>query len=400
MHCSTILDREMVSRAAHALLAVLIVAGLAACDKMPLTAPTESTILLFANGSSVPLTGGVDLIATVTEKPGTPVQNGTLVTFTTTLGHVEPAEARTNNGRVTVRLVADGRSGTAKVTALSGGATKGELEIPIGGAAADNLVLRAEPTSVGGSGGTVQVIATVRDVTGNGLVGIPVTFSATAGQISPATVNTDTNGEARASLTTSRASKVTASAGSKTATVDVVYLAAPTISLTVTPSSPLIGQVAVFAITVTPATDGSPIQSIRIEFGDGSSVDLGNSSTSVSHVYTSPGTYTVRVTVTDVTGQQTEQVTVISVSAVVAVSVTGPPSVVINNSATFQASVAGGGTVLQYRWNFGDGTEQTTTIPQVTHTFTTLGAKIVSVTVTTSDGGTGTAQTQITVTSS
>lgn len=390
----------MVSRAAHALLAVLIVAGLAACDKMPLTAPTESTILLFANGSSVPLTGGVDLIATVTEKPGTPVQNGTLVTFTTTLGHVEPAEARTNNGRVTVRLVADGRSGTAKVTALSGGATKGELEIPIGGAAADNLVLRAEPTSVGGSGGTVQVIATVRDVTGNGLVGIPVTFSATAGQISPATVNTDTNGEARASLTTSRASKVTASAGSKTATVDVVYLAAPTISLTVTPSSPLIGQVAVFAITVTPATDGSPIQSIRIEFGDGSSVDLGNSSTSVSHVYTSPGTYTVRVTVTDVTGQQTEQVTVISVSAVVAVSVTGPPSVVINNSATFQASVAGGGTVLQYRWNFGDGTEQTTTIPQVTHTFTTLGAKIVSVTVTTSDGGTGTAQTQITVTSS
>ncbi len=390
----------MVSRAAHALLAVLIVAGLAACDKMPLTAPTESTILLFANGSSVPLTGGVDLIATVTEKPGTPVQNGTLVTFTTTLGHVEPAEARTNNGRVTVRLVADGRSGTAKVTALSGGATKGELEIPIGGAAADNLVLRAEPTSVGGSGGTVQVIATVRDVTGNGIVGIPVTFSATAGQISPATVNTDTNGEARASLTTSRASKVTASAGSKTATVDVVYLAAPTISLTVTPSSPLIGQVAVFAITVTPATDGSPIQSIRIEFGDGSSVDLGNSSTSVSHVYTSPGTYTVRVTVTDVTGQHTEQVTVISVSAVVAVSVTGPPSVVINNSATFQASVAGGGTVLQYRWNFGDGTEQTTTIPQVTHTFTTLGAKIVSVTVTTSDGGTGTAQTQITVTSS
>ena len=384
----------------RALVAVLILAGLAACDKVPLTAPTESTILLFANGSSVPLTGGVDLIATVTEKPGTPVQNGTLVTFTTTLGHVEPPEARTNNGRVTVRLVADGRSGTAKVTALSGGATKGELEIPIGGAATDNLVLRAEPTSVGGSGGTVQVIATVRDATGNGLVGIPVTFSATAGQISPATVNTDTNGEARASLTTSRASKVTASAGSKTATVDIVYLAAPTIALTVTPSSPLIGQVAVFAITVTPATDGSPIQSIRIEFGDGSSVDLGNSGTSVSHVYTSPGTYTVRVTVTDVTGQQTEQVTVISVSAVVAVSVTGPPSVVVNNSATFQASVAGGGTVLQYRWNFGDGTEQTTTIPQVTHTFTTLGAKIVSVTVTTSDGGTGTAQTQITVTSS
>jgi hypothetical protein len=62
----------------------------AGCDKVPLTAPTESTIQLFANGSSVPLTGGVDLIATVTEGPGTPVQNGTVVTFTTTLGRIEP----------------------------------------------------------------------------------------------------------------------------------------------------------------------------------------------------------------------------------------------------------------------------------------------------------------------
>jgi hypothetical protein len=81
------------------LAAALILATSAACDKVPLTAPTESTIALFAAGNVVPLNGSLDLVATVTEPAGTPVHNGTLVTFTTTLGRVEPAEARTTNGR-------------------------------------------------------------------------------------------------------------------------------------------------------------------------------------------------------------------------------------------------------------------------------------------------------------
>jgi adhesin/invasin len=387
----------MVSRAARGLVATILLITLVACDKVPLTAPTESTILLFANGSSVPLTGGVDLIATVTEKPGTPVQNGTLVTFTTTLGHIEPAEARTNNGRVTVRLLSDGRSGTAKVTALSGGATKGELEIPVGGAAADNLVLRAEPSSVGANGGTVQIIATVRDATGNPIVGVPVSFSTTAGQISPASATTDASGEARSSLTTTRQAEVTASAGSKSAKVTVTYTAAPTIAVSVTPTAPAIGEVVTFTITVTPATD-VPVQSIDIDFGDGTHTDLGASSTSASHVYATPGTFTVRVTVKDVTGQTSQQATVIAVSAVVAVSLTATPQdPSLNELVNFSAAVSGAGTVLQYRWDFGDGSQETTTVPNVKHAYTTIGTKVVSVTVTTSSGGTGSAQTQVSV---
>jgi PKD repeat protein len=400
MHASTILVREMVSRVIRVLAPLLVVAGLPACDKVPLTAPTESTILLFANGSSVPLTGGVDLVATVTEKPGTPVQNGTLVTFTTTLGRVDPPEARTTNGRATVRLFADGRSGTAKVTALSGGAAKAELEIPIGAGAADNLVLRAEPTAVGASGGTVQLIATVRDATGNAIPGVPVTFSTTAGQISPATVTSDANGEARTSLTTTRASTVTASAGSKTATVEVTYTGAPTIAIAVTPESPTTGEVVTFAITVTPATD-VPIQSIEIDFGDGRRTNLGSSSTSASHVYATAGTFTVRVIARDVTGQETEQATVIAVSALVGVSIDTDlapgENATIGVPVQFTALVSGAGTVLQYRWNFGDGSEQTTTIPTVMHTYTETGTKVISVSVLTSTGGTGTAQTQVTV---
>jgi Bacterial Ig-like domain (group 1)/PKD domain len=302
----------MVSRAVRGLAVMVLLVG-AGCDKVPLTAPTESTIQLFANGSSVPLTGGVDLIATVTEAPGTPVQNGTVVTFTTTLGRIEPPEARTTNGRATVRLLADGRSGTATVTALSGGATAGELEIPVGAAAADNLVLRAEPNFVGASGGTVQLIATVRDEAGNGVAGAPVTFSATAGRLSSGSVTTTGNGEATASLTTDRTSEVTARAGGQEATITIDRQEAPTVAVTVAPASPIVDQPAVFTVTVTPAEGGTPIQSVSIDFGDGDEVQLGSSSTTASHVYRETDDFTVTVVVRDVAGQETRQVLVISV---------------------------------------------------------------------------------------
>jgi len=111
---------------------------------MALTAPTKSVIALYA--SAAPANdGSFTLIATVTEEAGTPVQNGTLVTFTTTLGRLDPTSAETTNGQATVKLVAEGLSGTATVSAFSGGATSGSggtasnaatVTIALGGAAA------------------------------------------------------------------------------------------------------------------------------------------------------------------------------------------------------------------------------------------------------------------------
>ena len=107
-------------------LGLLLAAGLAvSCDRVPLTAPTESTIQLFSTAPSVPLNGSIDLIATITEQAGTPVPDGTLVSFTTTLGRLEPSETRTDNGKATVKLMAGTQSGTATVTAFSGAATGG-----------------------------------------------------------------------------------------------------------------------------------------------------------------------------------------------------------------------------------------------------------------------------------
>jgi hypothetical protein len=115
---------------------VTLVVAATGCDKVPLTAPTESTITLFATSTSVGSTGSTDLVATVVEQAGTPVQNGTVVSFTTTLGRIEPSEARTQNGKVTVRFTGDGRSGLATITAFSGAASNATLELPIGAAAA------------------------------------------------------------------------------------------------------------------------------------------------------------------------------------------------------------------------------------------------------------------------
>src|SRR6185436_7303951 len=107
----------------------------AGCDKVPLLAPTGSVITLIPSASGVGLNSELTITATVIENgvasggsggstsrsgAGTPVQNGTLVTFTTTVGRIEPAEARTHNGQVTVKLVTGTTSGLATITAYSG----------------------------------------------------------------------------------------------------------------------------------------------------------------------------------------------------------------------------------------------------------------------------------------
>jgi hypothetical protein len=291
----------------------LVACSVPGCDKMPLTAPTESSIQLFASGISVPLNGSVDIIATVTEQAGTPVQNGTVVTFTTSLGRIDPVEARTHNGKATARLIADGRSGTAVVTAFSGGAEQAELEIPIGAAVASTVILTANPSSVGASGGTVQLTAAVRDEGGDPVRGVLVTFATTAGTLSATSATTDQNGEARTTLTTTRQAEVTAIAGGQQAQVTVGVQALPAVSVTVSPATPIEDQPATFTITVTPSADGNPIQSISIDFGDGARLSLGNASTTASHTYDSSGTYTVRVRVRDTEGQEVTQVLVVSV---------------------------------------------------------------------------------------
>ena len=391
-----------------ALIALILAGG--GCTRMPLTAPSKSTIQLSA-APTVPLNGSVDVVATVIEGSGTPVQDGTLVSFTATLGHVEPPETRTEHGTVTVKFVAGTQSGMATVTALSGAATGpstgtgtdttaplgASVNIKVGGAAAKTVTLRADPATVPNTGGTVTLTALVLDENGGALSGVPVAFSASAGHLQSSIVNTNTSGEASTTLTTTGAAKVTATAGAVTSDpLDITVAALPTITLSASPSPATAGQPVSISVGVDATNASNPVRSVRIEFGDGDFEDLGAvaGTTSVSHVYNNDGGYTVKVTVTDAAGQQASQVLGVTVQPHAPVTVTlalTPSPANVNDVVTFTAAVTVGAGVTadRFDWVFGDGTTRTTTGASTTKIYTASGIFHTKVTVHASDGSTG-----------
>lgn len=70
-------------RAAHVAGLVLLALLATACDKVPLFAPSRSTITLTAGQRILSFNGSVKITAVVIAPSGTPVQNGTAVRFTT-----------------------------------------------------------------------------------------------------------------------------------------------------------------------------------------------------------------------------------------------------------------------------------------------------------------------------
>src|SRR5262245_10226213 len=203
-------------------LGVLTLLSAVACEKVPLLAPSGSTISLTASSNALSANGTTIIIGQVLEEAGTPPHSGTHVTFTTSLGRIEPADATTDiNGRVTVAFFAGGSNGTATISAISGGATTGvtgSLKIAVGTAAVGRVTVNASPASVPAVGGSSTVTAMVIDVNGNPLVATPVSFVTTAGSLSSGLSLTDTNGFASSILTTSAQSTVTASVGAQVTT--------------------------------------------------------------------------------------------------------------------------------------------------------------------------------------
>src|SRR5256885_3018963 len=77
-----------------------IAALASACQKVPLLAPSGSTITLTSTATALPINGTAQIIAQLVEPSGTPPHTGTQVSFTTTLGSIEPATVETDiNGR-------------------------------------------------------------------------------------------------------------------------------------------------------------------------------------------------------------------------------------------------------------------------------------------------------------
>jgi hypothetical protein len=365
------------------LAASFIVAG---CEKVPLLAPTGSTITLTSATTALPINGTATIIAQVLESSGTPPHSGTRVTFTTTLGTIEPSEASTDtSGRVTVTFNAGTASGVAIIGATSGGATTSagggvttgtggggttgggttsgdrSLRIAVGAAAVGRVSVSANPTSLSATGGASTITAHVVDINGNALSSTPVTFTTTAGTLSAATVTTDAGGVASTVLTTFQPATVTATVGAGSSngsgggttgggttggsntqgSVTVSLLAQPTASIALVGTSlPAAGLPSTFTIRVTPATAGGSgggtggggtiaIRDVTIDWGDGSGIrNLGSISgeQSIAHVYARSGVYTVTLTVTDVAGSMARVATTVTVIPIPTPSVIVTPT--------------------------------------------------------------------------
>jgi len=137
--------------------------------------------------------------------------------------------------------------------------------------------------------------------------------------------------------------------------------------------------------------DDGKIVDYHWDFGDPQNV-APMSTVDSSHTYALPGTYTVKLTVTDNKGEMSSQK--------VAIVVTNPPPVAnfsltddaptVGQDVTFNAagSFDANGSITSYQWDLGDGTTATGT--EVTHSYDTAGYTVVSLTVTDDEGATTT----------
>jgi len=411
----------MLTRRSNRALVVVCLAALflaaPACERVPLLAPSGSTITLTASTTALSANGTLTITAQVLEAAGTPPHSGTRITFTTTIGHIEPAEVDTDvSGRAQATFVAGGSNGTATITAVSGGATtgsEGALKIAVGTAAVAKVIVSATPQSVSATGGTSTVTATVLDINGNALIGSSVLFTTTAGTLSADVAVTNGNGAAVTVLTTSQQATVTASvgvssgtggtgsggssSGQASGTVTVNVRNAPSITVT-SPAPPIYkGVAARFTFTVTAASaNGSAVREVKVNWGDGRTDILGTftGSQTQDHIFTNDGTFVVTGTVTDGSGDSNSTSTTVSVLSLPKASVLVTPSAFSASAPatiTFTIAISGlpsGVSLRSVSIDYGDGQDEelgATASATRSHVYTTGGGVTRKITVTALD---------------
>jgi PKD repeat protein len=165
--------------------------------------------------------------------------------------------------------------------------------------------------------------------------------------------------------------------------VTVIYY--PTASFTYSPTTPIVGETVTFNASNS-QPNGGVIVNYKWDFGDGSPIT--NTTTPITtHVYSAVGNYTVTLTVVDsenLTDSTIRYITLINYP--VANFNYSPSYPIVNEVITFNASASNpdGGTIVEYFWDFGDGTNGTGVV--VTHTYSTFGTFTVNLTVTDSEG--------------
>ena len=175
----------------------------------------------------------------------------------------------------------------------------------------------------------------------------------------------------------------------------VTVYAPPVASFTYSPQNPLVNEAVTFDASASSDPDGT-IAHYSWDFGDG---QTGTGQTA-SHTYTSFGTYTVTLNVTDNDGfKGTESLEVHVREAPLASFTFSPSSPLAFQTITFDASSStpNGGSITEYFWDFGDDNFANETDPITSHSYSPADTYTVTLTITDSEGLTNTATQSIVV---
>ncbi|MFH2098924.1 MAG: invasin domain 3-containing protein, partial [Pseudomonadota bacterium] len=293
-----------------------------------LNAASVGTVTISAGSSSIVADKAhtSQIFARVLNAGGGLVQDGTVVTFSTTAGTVTPytatapglvrtLTATTINGEATVSLWSSIYVGTAAVTATAGGRTASTTVDFIPGEPAE-LQLRANPASLPSDGkSTSSITVTVRDLNGNPVAdGEIINFRVTLGSLSSLTSAT-TGGIASVTYTspaTGESDTITATATNGVAADPVnIVLIGPAIAgviLSADPDSLPANGTAQAQITATvslegggPAPDGTEVKFSIANSGGGNIEPTSTTANGVAKVLLtagpSPEVVTIRASV-------------------------------------------------------------------------------------------------------
>jgi PKD repeat protein len=180
--------------------------------------------------------------------------------------------------------------------------------------------------------------------------------------------------------------------GTRSKSIDVGAGDAPVASFVFSPSSPGVAETVFFNGASSTATPPRRVTKYQWDFGDGK----GGGGTVTSHKFTKSGDFNVTLTVTDDSGQKGVTSNTVTVGegseggleADFTFSPTDPVSgspVSFNSSASTSSSDP----IVQYTWDFGDGSATVNTTNKiVNHTFGATGTYTVTLTVKDSKGRT------------
>jgi Invasin, domain 3/Bacterial Ig-like domain (group 1) len=171
------------------------------CDKATPVAPTGTVLTLSANPSKIGLNGR-STITIVGRKPdGNPLNPGTEVRLTTDRGTIDPVVTVGQGGVATATLRADGRPGTATVSAATADASV-DTSVQIGESddTRPTLIVTASPNNVP-VGGTATITVIARNADGTPVAaGQQVILTSNLGTIEPNRPRTQNDGTATATL--------------------------------------------------------------------------------------------------------------------------------------------------------------------------------------------------------